>query len=319
MTLARLSDDGYFVVLAVYVVATALHFLALRGDGSRRLRTVAFGITGAGWVTHFFVILFRGIAAGRVPWGNMYEYSNVLVFLLVGFYLAVFARRSNLRLVTPFAMMLAVLSLGLARPLYAPAGDLPVALHSWWLKVHVISMITASSIFSIAFVFTVMYLVVERAERKSINALYAGAGGSTVGAAYVPDAAGGFPTDHLESDAEIDTGLRGMLGRMPRSATLDTWAYRLHAIAFPIWTWGVIAGAVWASKAWGRYWGWDPKETWAFITWVVYAGYLHSRATAGWRGRRAAYVATAGFVSLWITYYAVNLWIAGLHSYAGVK
>ncbi len=95
-------------------------------------------------------------------------------------------------------------------------------------------------------------------------------------------------------------------------------AFRTHAIAFPIWTFGVIAGAIWASKAWGRYWGWDPKETWAFITWTIYAGYLHARATAGWRGRKAAFVAGAGFISLWITYYVVNLWIVGLHSYAGV-
>jgi ABC-type transport system involved in cytochrome c biogenesis permease subunit len=80
----------------------------------------------------------------------------------------------------------------------------------------------------------------------------------------------------------------------------------------------VIGGAIWAQEAWCRYWGWDPKETWAFITWTIYAGYLHARATAGWRGRKAAFVAAAGFISLWITYYVVNLWIVGLHSYAGV-
>ena len=106
--------------------------------------------------------------------------------------------------------------------------------------------------------------------------------------------------------------------RLPSAATLDRVAYRVNAFGFPVWTFTVMAGAVWAEAAWGRYWGWDPKETWSFVTWVIYAGYLHARATAGWRGTRAAWVAIAGFVSLMVTYYVVNIWVSGLHSYAGV-
>lgn len=323
MSLARISDDGFFVALVLYMLSTILHFAAVRGNGSAPLRRAALGTAWLGLATHLGVIAGRGVAAGRVPWGNMYEYSSVLVFLLVGIYLAFVSRRPGLRAVGPFAMLLAVASMLLARGLYAPAGPLVPALNSWWLKIHVISAITASSIFSIAFVFTVLYLFKERAERKASVALFSG---STVGAAYAgpvldDERAAGFPADHLEADPDLADGSQvpGLLGRLPKSETLDAWSYRLHAIAFPIWTWAVIAGAIWASKAWGRYWGWDPKETWAFITWVIYAGYLHSRATAGWRGKRAAIVACAGFVSLWITYYVVNLFIAGLHSYAGVK
>jgi cytochrome c-type biogenesis protein CcsB len=104
---------------------------------------------------------------------------------------------------------------------------------------------------------------------------------------------------------------------LPPAATLDRMAYRVIAFAFPIWTFAVIAGAIWAQSAWGRYWGWDPKETWSFVTWVIYAGYLHARSTSGWKGRPAAVIALVGFVSLLITYYAVNLWIVGLHSYKG--
>ncbi len=104
---------------------------------------------------------------------------------------------------------------------------------------------------------------------------------------------------------------------LPPAATLDRVAYRVFTFAFPIWTFAVIAGAIWAQDAWGRYWGWDPKETWSFITWTIYAGYLHARSTSGWKGRRAAVIALVGFVSLLITYYAVNLWIVGLHSYKG--
>ena len=112
---------------------------------------------------------------------------------------------------------------------------------------------------------------------------------------------------------------RGRATRLPRAATLDRVAYRATAFAFPIWTFAVMAGAVWAEASWGRYWGWDPKETWSFVTWVLYAGYLHARATAGWKGTRAAWVAVAGFVALMFTYYGVNIWIPGLHSYAGVS
>jgi cytochrome c-type biogenesis protein CcsB len=104
--------------------------------------------------------------------------------------------------------------------------------------------------------------------------------------------------------------------RLPSAQTLDRVAYRIIAFAFPIWTFAVIAGAIWAQEAWGRYWGWDPKETWSFITWTIFAGYLHARATSGWKGRRAAVIALVGFASLLVTYYVVNLWIVGLHSYA---
>ena len=106
-------------------------------------------------------------------------------------------------------------------------------------------------------------------------------------------------------------------GILPTSLALDRMAYRTIAFAFPIWTFAVIAGAIWAQEAWGRYWGWDPKETWSFITWTIYAGYLHARATSGWKGRRAAAIALVGFASLLVTYYVVNIWIVGLHSYKG--
>jgi cytochrome c-type biogenesis protein CcsB len=105
--------------------------------------------------------------------------------------------------------------------------------------------------------------------------------------------------------------------RLPSAAHLDRLAYRVHAFVFPLWTFAVIAGAIWAESAWGRYWGWDPKETWAFITWVVYAAYLHARATAGWKGRRAAAIALTGFGCFLFNYFVINLVVTGLHSYAG--
>ena len=107
--------------------------------------------------------------------------------------------------------------------------------------------------------------------------------------------------------------------RLPAPASLDKSAYRIVAFAFPIFTFGVICGAIWAEAAWGRYWGWDPKETWAFIAWVIYAAYLHARATAGWKGRNAAYINLLGFGAMTFNFFVINIFISGLHSYAGLN
>ena len=111
----------------------------------------------------------------------------------------------------------------------------------------------------------------------------------------------------------------GLIDRIPSAATLDKLTYRTVVFGFPVWTFGVIAGAIWADQAWGRYWGWDPVETWAFITWVIYAAYLHARATAGWRGARAHYIQLLGFASLVTNMLVVQVFITGMHSYAGVN
>jgi cytochrome c-type biogenesis protein CcsB len=317
---AQTSDGLFWVALVLYVLSLA-GFVAAFAYKNRGASTIATVLAAIGAVAHAGSIATRGLAAARVPWGNMYEYSSMVAFLVVVGYLVFVNGRLKLRELGGFAMAIALLSLALGRVLYAPAGPLVPALSSWWLKVHVIAMITASSTFSIAFIFTLLYLLKDRIERKAAASIFSG---STVGAAYAGPAVDqkeGFPRDYMSSEPDAEKrgpDMRGFWARLPSSEKLDSFAFRTHAIGFPIWTFGVIAGAIWASKAWGRYWGWDPKETWAFITWVIYAGYLHARATAGWRGRRAALVASAGFVSLWITYYVVNLWISGLHSYSGV-
>jgi cytochrome c-type biogenesis protein CcsB len=149
-------------------------------------------------------------------------------------------------------------------------------------------------------------------ERRQLASMRAETPAPIMGGAVDADA----PPDYVPDGGEPETVGVARRGVLPSAASLDRLAYRFIAFGFPIWTFGVICGAIWAQEAWGRYWGWDPKETWSFITWVIFAGYLHARATAGWKGRRAAVIALIGFVSLFITYYAVNLWISGLHSYA---
>ncbi len=318
-TLARLSDQFFWIALALYGVSLAL-FVWAYSDRAGRAGTLATVVAALGAAGHATSVVTRGLAAGRVPWGNMYEYSSLVALLLVAGYLIVVDGRFRMRQIGAFVMAGSLLLMGTARSLYAPAGPLVPALNTYWIKIHVVAAIAASSIFSLSFIFTLLYLVKDRAERRAGLAF----GGSTVGAAYfqgsgtVVDDEEGFPSDHIgvEDASATPTRVGGFLGKLPAAATFDRLALWGVSIAFPIWTFAVIAGALWANKAWGRYWGWDPKETWAFITWVVYAGYLHARATAGWRGRRAAVVNIVGFAALMVTYYVVNLWIVGLHSYA---
>ena len=246
----------------------------------------ALGLTVLGLATQILGIVTRGMAEHRVPWGNMYEFvmaitcAAVIAFLALSFRFRVYA-------VGLFLMAPIVLALGLcATVLYTAAGPLVPALHSYWIWIHVTAMTVAIGAYIVAATFTILYLIADQHTRKQ-----AGPG----------------------------SGFGAVLDRLPGVDALDRLSYRTVIFAFPIWTFAVIAGAIWADQAWGRYWGWDPKETWAFITWVVYAGYLHARATAGWRGRKAAYIQLAGFASLIFNLVGVNIWITGLHSYAGIN
>ena len=178
--------------------------------------------------------------------------------------------------------LLAAVGNGLAVTVfYVAVAPLVPALHSVWFVIHIVAAAIAGAAFNIGGLLSILYLIKQRAERR-------GAGP----AATWP----GCPT----------------------ARRLDLFAYRFHAFAFPLWTFTVAAGAIWAEYAWGRYWGWDPKETWALVTWVVYACYLHARATAGWRGTRAAVIALIGLASFWFNFVGINLLVSGLHSYAGI-
>ncbi len=256
-------------------------------DPAAAVGRAAIVLTGAGWIAHLGAIVTRGLAAQRLPWGNMYEFTVMLTFAAVTAYLVLLARH-RARYLGLFVMVPVTLGLGLAvTVLYAAAGPLVPALQSYWIAIHVTAAVTASGVFTVATAASVLYLVAERYERRR-------GGGQKI-------------------------GLSGIAHRLPDKSVLNRLAYRLVALGFPIWTFAVIAGAIWAEAAWGRYWGWDPKETWSFITWVVYAGYLHAQSTAGWKGRAAAVVALLGFLAFLFNFFGVNIWIPGLHSYAGLS
>lgn len=311
MSLTRVSNFAFGLALVLYVAAMVAYFHHLAYRRSK-VWVAASVLAYAGVLSHLVSVVTRGVAAGRVPWGNMYEYSSIVGLLVVVGYLVV-ERVSKVRSLGGFALGAAVLAMAAATMVYVRPGPLVPALNSYWIKIHVVAAMTGSSLFILGFVFTVLYLVRDRGERREA---------ARVVAEPVPALAavggGGLPHDLAASPDEPDPreDPEPRRGWLPPAAVLDRLAYRTIAFGFPIWTFAVIAGAIWAEQAWGRYWAWDPKEVWSFITWVVFAAYLHARATVGWRGRRAAVIAVVGFASLVFNLYAVNLVIPGLHSYA---
>ncbi len=247
---------------------------------------IGLALTIVGCALHFLGLVSRGLGSDpiRVPWGNMYEFTLAGTFGVSLMYL-VLMKRYHLRwmgvLVTGFLVVVLMLD---QLVLYQDAGPLVPALHSYWLAIHVLAAIIASGAFAVGALTLVLFLVKDRAVRRGT------------------------------------IGDRGYLSRLPAAPDLERVAYRLHAFGFPIWTFAaLVAGPIWAEYAWGSYWNWDPKEVWAFITWVIYAAYLHARATAGWKGKAASVIALVGFASLLFNFVGINYFFGGgsMHSYAG--
>jgi cytochrome c-type biogenesis protein CcsB len=303
-SLAELSDRLFSIAVAFYSVAVVAFSAQLAfgrrparelvptGSGgadvsapaapprSDRWGLAGLAVTVLGAAAHAGVLITRGMAADRLPWGNMYEFATAVVLVGVVAYLVLATRIPAVRDIGAFVLAPVVISLvAIGLFLYTETGPLVAALRSSWLAVHVSSAILGSGLFFVSGIASVLYLLRSRQE--------AGADGS-------------------------------FLSRLPGAVTLDRVAHRTAVFAFPIYTFAMIAGAIWAESAWGRFWGWDPKETWMFISWVVYAGYLHARTTVGWRGRPAAWVNVVGFVVVLFNLLYVNMVSTGLHSYGGL-
>ena len=241
-------------------------------------------LTWLGAGVHLVALASRGMAAdpNRVPWGNMYEFTLSGTFVVAALYLAT-RRRFALGWMAPIVVSTVLVLLMVAEIwLYAPVSPLTEALNSPWLVIHVVSAVIATGAFTLGGITSVLYLLKERATAK-----------------------------HPERTT-------GYLARVPAPAVLDRVSYRMHAFGFPVWTFAVlITGPIWAHEAWASYWNWDPKEVWAFITWVVYAAYLHARSTAGFKGRNAAIIALIGLATLWFNFIGINFFSSSSqHSYA---
>jgi cytochrome c-type biogenesis protein CcsB len=249
-------------------------------EASGRIGVALTVLAGA---LHLVGVLSRAFATEdpRVPWGNMYEFTLTGSLVVTIAYLTLL-RRLQLRWLGLFLTAFQVVTLMAANLLLVQAaGPLVPALHSYWLVIHVGAAIIATGAFVLGALASLVYLLRERV--------------------------GDRPR------------WRAVMAMLPASEPLDRFAYRVHAVGFPLWTFAVlIAGPIWAEYAWGSYWNWDPKEVWAFITWVCYAAYLHARATAGWKGRAAACLALIGFASLLFNFIGINFFFGGgsMHSYA---
>ena len=247
---------------------------------TEKVARIATAMMILGFILLFAGVVARGLSASRVPWGNMYEFSITGALAFSGAYLAAL-RKHNIRWLGLLVSIAVLLTLGTAvAVLYRPSAPLVPALKSTWLVVHVSTAIISGGVFLLA---------------------------NAIAAAYLY-------LDAMESRGERKAWAK----RLPSLEDLDQLSYRLVAFVFPLWTFSVIAGAIWAESAWGRYWGWDPKETWAFITWVAYAAYLHARVTIGWHGKRAAWLCLFAGSTFLFNYVYVNVWGTGKHTYSGL-
>ena len=253
-------------------------------DRNTRWARIARLFIVIGFVFSAAALVLRGLATDRFPLGNMYEFILATTVLAVGAGL-VFLRKPALQAAWPFVLLpvLVLLFVG-GTNVYSDAAPVVPALRSYWLPIHVSIISLGSAILLIPGVASIMYLI------------------------------------RVWQPQGQETGWGARLARpLPAAETLDRLAYRVTIIGFPIFGVGILLGAVWAESAWGRFWGWDPKETVSFISWVLYAGYLHARATSGWGPKRAAWINIAGFVILVFNLFFINIVISGLHSYAGLN
>ena len=255
-----------------------------RPVGIRWERT-GLALTVVAWLVHVGALVLRGLAAGRVPWANMYEFALTGTALMVLVYLGVQFWR-DVRFLGSYLTGLVALLLALATVnFYVPVTPLPPALQSVWLVIHVFVATLGTGFFAVGGGLSILQLLQESRER----------GGRVAHVRWL-----------------------GFLRTIPGSDVLERVASRVIIVGFAFWTFTLIAGAIWAERAWGRYWGWDTKEVWTFIVWVVFAGYINARATAGWRGKRSAVLALIGFGAVLFNFTVVNLFFQGLHSYSGL-
>ena len=295
-SLAYLSNNLIYSSLFVFTITFFMHAIetawSVRGDESatrtnvfdrsktEKVARIATALMILGFLLLLAGVIARGLSAHRVPWGNMYEFSITGALAFTGAYLAALKKFDLRWLGLPISIAV-LLVLGTAITLlYRPSAPLVPALKSTWLVVHVSAAIISGGVFLLANTIAATYLILDRMESRG--------------------------------------GRNAWAKRLPSLEVLDQLTYRLVAFVFPLWTFAVIAGAIWAESAWGRYWGWDPKETWAFITWVAYAAYLHARVTAGWKGKKAAWLCLFAGSTFLFNYVYVNVWGSGRHTYSGL-
>jgi cytochrome c-type biogenesis protein CcsB len=272
-----MSESTFFTLAFVVYFLSAFSHLAYLFSRKEKAAAAGLQLAFAGLLLHTLALIMRTIQSGHAPFTNMYESLSFLAWSSV---LALIVVEWKFRLRRPgaYVLLIVIALMALASSPLMPkeAAPLVPALQSYWLWLHVSVTLLGEAFFAIAFVTSLMYLFARRREK---------------------------------SGRSSESGLT--------AERLDSISYRMIAIGFPLFTLGgLVFGMVWAYKAWGSYWSWDPKEVWSLITWFVFALYLHTRIVMGWKGSRSAIIAVIGFLAALFTYFGVNYLLAGLHSYA---
>ena len=294
--LSQISLLFIYGAMAVYTAAFltfANHLARLASDKKKvatqasRFESIAIVLLILAAILHTVGVVLRGIAASRVPWANMYEFSITGALFVVLVYLTALTIK-DVRFIATFVTGFVILILGAATSaFYVEVKSLMPALQSYWLVIHVVVAVLATAFFNIAAALSAAYLL------KTSNWVNA------------------------SKNKSIAT-VKRVFTLFPAAENLERLAYRFNIIGFILWSFTLIAGAIWAERAWHRYWGWDTKEVWTFIIWVIYAGYLHANATRGWTGKRSAWLSLVGFAAIIFNFTVVNLFFKGLHVYSGL-
>ncbi len=279
--LAKRSASTPALVMAGGSAPPAENAEAPVGEQRRGYQRIAIVLLVLGFVFHLLATLARGIAANRVPWANMFEFGLTASVLIVAVFLGALLWR-DLAYLGAFVSGFVLLALGIVTVnFYVDVVPLPPALQSGWLVIHVFVASLATAFFALGAGLSIFQLIRARLEAREM-------------------------------------ARAKLMKTIPSASVLESLAYRLNVIGFVLWSFTLIAGAIWAERAWGRYWGWDTKEVWTFIIWVLFAGYIHARATRGWRGSRSAILGIVGFGAVLFNYTVVNIAFTGLHSYSGL-
>ena len=267
-------ENTLFTLVMLICFASMILYFAFIAARRDKLARAAVALQAAGLVLHTAALVCRGIAAGRLPLTNQYEFATSFAWG-VSLVSLIFVLKFKFPVLGAFSAPVTFLIIGYAAMQSREVRELMPSLRSNWLAFHVSTAIIAYGAFGVSCVLGGIFLLRERMKAR------------------------GFLDQHI-----------------PDREKLDVIGYRSVSLGLLFLTFTIITGAIWAERAWGSYWSWDPKETWSLVTWIIYAAYLHLRLRRGWQGRAAAIFAVIGFVCVIFTYIGVNTFLPGVHSYA---
>ena len=255
----------------------------------------------------FFILSSRWIIEGYFPLSNLYESLLFLTWILLTLYLYLEYKLKN-QLVGAILIPVALFINGFANLTLSPdmqkASPLVPALQSNWLMMHVSMMMLSYATLLIGSLMCILFLIISQYQDINLQSMQNG-----------NFAVSNIIVEYYKTKSSSLSSSSSQFNKLKLLQNLDNWSYRVIGLGFPFLTIGIISGAIWANEAWGSYWSWDPKETWALITWLIFAAYLHSRITKGWEGKKTAILGGTGFFVIWICYLGVNFLGKGLHSY----